>query len=159
MDRIRRTPHALAFRHASLLAVVLTAAVAGPSSVQAVSFHPPVVYATGSQPYNVAVGDFNGDGKPDLVTANYSSGGGNNVSVLLGTGAGAFGNHTDVVCGGSGPLSVAIGDLNSDGKPDLAVACINSNTIQVLLGNGAGAFGSPSALPPVPCRSPSRWRT
>jgi hypothetical protein len=43
---------------------------------------------------------------------------------------------------GNGPSSVAIGDVNGDGKPDLAVANASSNTISVLLGNGAGGFGA-----------------
>ena len=43
----------------------------------------------GSNPYSVAVGDFNGDGKQDLATANYNS---NNVSILLGNGLGGFGD-------------------------------------------------------------------
>ena len=76
--------------------------------------------AGGSGPYSVAIGDLNGDGKPDLATANSNSA---NVSVLLGTGTGSFGAATNfAVVAGSSPFSVAIGDLNGDGKPDLAVA-------------------------------------
>ena len=60
----------------------------------------------------------NGDGKPDLVTANLSD---NTVSVLLGNGNGTFQNqHTFAT--GSFPYSVALGDVNGDGKPDLVVA-------------------------------------
>ena len=40
------------------------------------------------------------------------------------------------------PYSVAIGDLNADGKPDLGVANYESNTVSVLLGNGDGSFGT-----------------
>ncbi len=61
------------------------------------------------------------------------------VSVLLGTGTGSFGAKTDFTIGGQ-PYSVAIADLNSDGKPDLAVA--NANTVSVLLGTGTGSFGA-----------------
>src|SRR5437867_3249942 len=43
---------------------------------------------------------------------------------------------------GDGPASVAIGDLNGDGKPDLAVANHSSLTVSVLLGNGNGSFGA-----------------
>src|SRR6266568_2357655 len=42
---------------------------------------------------------------------------------------------------GSSPISVAIGDLNGDGKSDLAVSNYNSNTVSVLLGNDDGSFG------------------
>src|SRR5204863_13125 len=61
------------------------------------------------------------------------------VSVLLGTGHGSFGVKTDYRTG-SGAVSVAIGDLNGDGQPDLAAATYSS-TVAVLLGNGDGSFG------------------
>jgi len=61
--------------------------------------------------------------------------GSNNVSVLLNTGAGAFGPATNFAVGAL-PRSVAIGDLNGDGKLDLAVANSGSNNVSVLL-NGA----------------------
>jgi hypothetical protein len=85
----------------------------------------------------VAIGDVNGDGKPDLVTANHSA---NTVSVLLGNGNGTFGPKTDFATG-SLPSSVAIDDLNGDGKPDLVTANHNASTASVLLGNGDGTFG------------------
>jgi len=85
----------------------------------------------------VAIGDLNGDGKPDLVTANYGS---NTVSVLLGDGNGTFGAKSDFATG-SNPYSVAIGDLNGDGKSDLAVTNEHDGTVSVLLGHGDGSFG------------------
>jgi hypothetical protein len=60
--------------------------------------------------------------------------------VLLGTGLGGFGPRTDFPTG-SGPVSVAIGDVNHDGRSDLVVADSASNTVSELLGNGAGGFG------------------
>ena len=95
-------------------------------------------YGTGSLPYSVAIGDLNGDGKPDLAVVNEVS---NTVSVLLGNGDGTFRTKTDYGTG-SNPVSVAIGDLNGDGRPDLATANDGSSTVSVLLGNGDGTFGT-----------------
>ena len=78
-----------------------------------------------------AIGDMNGDGRPDLVAAD--------GSVLLGHGDGTFG--AEMVFGtGWATYSAAIRDLNGDGKPDLASANWGSNTASVLLGNGDGTF-------------------
>ena len=82
------------------------------------SFQAKLDYATGSGPSSVAIGDLNGDGKPDLATANADA---NSVSVLLNRGDGSFEAKLDYRTG-RGPVSVAIGDLNGDGKPDLATA-------------------------------------
>ena len=98
---------------------------------------PATNYSVGSDPYSVAVGDFNGDGKLDLATANRNSG---NTSILLGNGAGGFDTASNYSVGGY-PSSVAVGDLNSDGKLDLAIA---DGGLSTLLGDGSGGFGSPA---------------
>jgi hypothetical protein len=94
----------------------------------------------GSYPASVAVGDFNGDGRPDLAVANFGffpdQG---TVSVLLGNGDGSFQTARNFAVG-IFPLSVAVGDFNGDGMQDLAVANSNSNNASVLLGNGDGTF-------------------
>lgn len=84
----------------------------------------------------VAVGDFNGDGSPDIVAANV---GNSSVSVLLGTGAGSFqAQATSDVLGA--PFGVAVGDYNGDCHLDIVTTNQNSNTVSVLLGDGDGSF-------------------
>ena len=100
------------------------------------SFLPAVNYHAGVGPESVAVGDFNGDGKPDLAVVNNNN---NNVSVLLGNGDGTFQAAVDYGAGDF-PRWVAVGDFNGDGKPDLVVAAEFSNAVSVLLGNGDGTF-------------------
>src|SRR5206468_6958219 len=94
----------------------------------------------------VAVGDFNGDGRLDLVVSNA---GVNTVSVLLGNGDGTF-QPARSFAAGPNPTSVVAGDFNGDGKLDLAIADYGSNddsnsttvatTVSVLLGKGDGTF-------------------
>lgn len=120
------------------------------------TFQPPVTYDSGSvDATSVAVADLNGDGKPDIVAAhvcdNCSEG---TVSILLGNGDGTFGSPVTYDSGGSVATSVAIRDVNGDGKPDLLVgngyscsndpSCFNGPTgvVGVLLGNGDGTFKS-----------------
>src|SRR5437667_222357 len=89
-------------------------------------------------PIAVAVGDFNADGLQDLAVANHDS---NTVSVLLGVGNGDFQEAPQSpIAVGTTPVWIAVGDFNGDGKPDLAVANVNSDTVSVLLGNGDGTF-------------------
>ena len=100
--------------------------------------------AAGTNPLSVAVGDFNLDGKPDLAVANVDS---NNVTILLGNGIGGFTQPAGSPVGaGTGPLSVAVGDFNLDGKPDLAVANAGGG-VTILLGNGTGGFTQPAGSP------------
>src|SRR5205085_1187753 len=112
------------------------------------SFLPPVNYAAGAHPTFVAVGDFNGDGTPDLVVANYGSyfSPGDTVSVLLSNGDGSF-QSAGTFPAGSRPSSVAVGDFDGDGHLDLAVANEANDTVSVLLGNGDGTFQTARNFP------------
>ena len=92
-------------------------------------------FAARPSPLSVAIGDVNGDDRPDLAVANFVS---NNTSVLLGNGDGTFQPEANFAAG-TNPASVAIGDVNGDGKADLAVANQGGN-VSVLLGNGDGTF-------------------
>ncbi len=102
----------------------------------------PVSPVGSSEPTGVAVGDFNRDGIPDLAVANFEN---NTVGVLLGNGNGTFQTPTaaTTIGVGNGPRSVAVGDFNRDGIPDLAGANAVDGTVSVVLGNGNGTFRGP----------------
>jgi phospholipase/lecithinase/hemolysin len=94
---------------------------------------------SGTTTTSVAVGDFNGDGKPDLAVVNEAGVGNDSVGVLLGNGDGTFQNQVGYAVGVGG-TSVAVGDFNGDGRLDLVVTNYSDNTVSVLLGNGDGTF-------------------
>ncbi|MGI8988155.1 MAG: beta strand repeat-containing protein, partial [Bryobacteraceae bacterium] len=125
---------------ASTSAAVSQTVKASPAS----SFTPLVNYATQSAPESIAQADFNGDGIPDLAIVNGSS---NTITVLLGNGTGGFTPApSSPFAVGTSPFSVAVGDFNGDGKPDLAVANA-SNSVTVLLGSGNGGFAPAPGSP------------
>ena len=97
--------------------------------------------SVGSYPISVALGDFNGDGKLDLTTANFYS---NTLSILLGDGKGNFSLASSPAVGAY-PSSIAVGDFNGDGKLDLATT--GNYAVSILLGDGTGKFTLASSLP------------
>ena len=113
------------------------------------TFQAAVPYGSGGEyASSIAVADVNGDGKPDLLVANECASNpcaNGSVSVLLGNGDGTFRTAVPYGSGGDAALSVAVADVNGDGKPDLLVAnnCASNclgGSISVLLGNGDGSF-------------------
>ncbi|MEO7310396.1 MAG: FG-GAP-like repeat-containing protein [Chitinophagaceae bacterium] len=97
---------------------------------------PVIKINSGTGPVASAIGDFNGDGNQDLLTANAT---GNVVSVLLGNGTGGF-TASPAIAVGTSPYSIAVGDFNGDGDQDFVTANYNSNNVSVRLGNGSGNF-------------------
>jgi uncharacterized protein (DUF2141 family) len=106
------------------------------------TFQPVTAFDSGGESFSLAVADVNNDGKPDIVVLNTCDGCDNSLlSVLLGNGEGTFQAPVSYSSGGALPIygaSVAIADLNGDGKPDLIAT--NRDTAGVLLGNGDGTF-------------------
>jgi hypothetical protein len=127
--------------------------IATPGSLTTASLAPPVSFHVGTDPRHVAIADLNGDGRPDMVSANY---GANTISLLQNIGsAGTLTSNSFMAAvdlpAGSLPYDVAIGDLDGDGKPDLAVT---SDSFVLLFRNtgaggnlGVGSFQSPAQLP------------
>ena len=132
----------------------LAVASAGSSTVSVLlgngdgTFQAPRAFPAGSGPNFLAVGDFNGDGVQDLATANFGSNtpADTTVSVLLGNGDGTF-RPPQTFGVGRGPLWVAAGDFNGDGRLDLAVPNFGDTTVSVLLGNGDGTFQAARNFP------------
>ncbi len=100
------------------------------------SFFAPATFATGDGPFNIAAGDFNEDGFPDLATANVYS---NDVSVLINNQNDTFAAPVSYPAG-SVTIALVVSDLNGDGNLDLVAANNSAGTVSVLRGNGDGTF-------------------
>jgi hypothetical protein len=122
---------------------------AGYSPAQQISFVPapgsPIAVAGG--PGNVAIGDVNQDGKPDLVVANGQA---RNMTILLSQGNARFhAAHNRPVSVPDSPGEMALGDINADRKLDLVLASHDSYGVMLLLGDGNGGFTLASNSPIV----------
>jgi hypothetical protein len=128
----------------------------GPSSG---TFGAGVAYGTDLEPVAIAIGDFNGDGRPDVAVANNKNQGTNintigTVSVLLTSVDGTL-QPGQTFTAGFGPFGIAVGDLDRDGKLDLVTANLAQGiggNLTVLIGNGDGTFDDPA--PVDACCSP-----
>ena len=88
------------------------------------------------------MGDFNGDGKLDVVAPDVRGG----ILVMLGDGTGKLGAPANFSTGESSAGELAVGDLNGDHKLDVVSINITNNHISVLLGNGNGSLQAAATL-------------
>ncbi|GAB3828138.1 hypothetical protein GCM10028821_13010 [Hymenobacter jeollabukensis] len=122
-----------------MLGLLLTAA---PAQAQFATF---ASYSAPGGPSYPSVGDLNGDGRPDIITAGISSAA---VSVLLGQAGGTFTAGGSFAATNGGPFGTALGDLNADGRLDAVVVNTNNTLgISVLLGQAGGTFGAATSFP------------
>jgi VCBS repeat protein len=111
------------------------------------TFAPYVAFPAGTSPYRIAVGDYNHDGRPDLVALNntYSAPG---LTVLLAQGAAGSFTATQFISLSNAPAGLVSADFNEDGILDLAATVYDGGYLAVMLGQGSGGLGDGSFGPP-----------
>src|SRR5882724_4784672 len=125
----------------SILAAAAVLAFASGALAQCpVNFAGAVNYPSNASPYSVAIGDVNGDGRPDVVVG-YSSG--SVISVYLNSGGGTLGPKTDFNVNAGQVYSIVLARINADASPDLV--CGTNNGLRVLFNGGNGVFGPPQS--------------
>src|SRR5262249_28031736 len=117
--------------NANNMSVLLNTTTPGATSP---SFSAQQTFATGAYPVSVAAGDFSGDGRPDLVVANFNS---TTVSVFVnmtapGAAVPSF-SAQQTFNSGFEPLAITVKDLNGDGVPDLAASVRGTGSVSILL--------------------------
>ena len=106
----------------------------------------PVAYSTvGNNPILPIIGDFNGDGKSDVIVG--LTGPSSGLMVLIGKGDGSFSqpSNDQITLPIANLIALTAGDLNSDGKLDLVLTS-ETGPIDVAFGNGDGSFQSPTSI-------------
>jgi hypothetical protein len=92
---------------------------------------------------SIAIGDFNGDGVPDLLTVDSTVDNHDGISVMFGNGDGTFQKPVTSPRPQGGLGSAVVADFNGDGILDVAAVSTSTNTVSVFLGNGNGTFPAP----------------
>ncbi len=100
------------------------------------TFQLPISYAVGGPALDLALADFDGDGRTDVAVAN------NGVAFLRGLGNGAFAPVVQLATG-AGNESLAVGDFNGDGRTDITTGVFPDNRVSVIINDGGGTFAPP----------------
>src|SRR5207302_2465631 len=109
----------------------------------------------GAFPQSMALNDVNGDGHPDIVTANRTA---NSITMLLNQGVGTFAAGITYSVG-SFPKGIAVGDVNGDGYPDIITLNYLSHNVTVLLSNSfTSTLTRTTMRSPTPQPSPTSTR-
>jgi hypothetical protein len=135
-------------RYAAYASVLLNTTPAGAATA---TFAAQKTLATGPDARSVAVADVNGDGRADIIAANYDYDGFGSISVLINNITVPGATTPDFAMQqtfstGFEPMALTMADVNGDGKLDVVISNQFPNTVSVLDGNGDGTFEAPTAL-------------
>lgn len=100
-------------------------------------FSPLLAYGSLGFATLIATGDFNGDGFPDAVTADFPG-----ITIFLNNGSGGY-SVAEFINSGAEPSGLAVADFNRDGKMDVSVADFQASSISFYAGDGSGGFAAP----------------